>query len=173
MVSFSSTDLVVPACLDRFPLAATWTAPADRTRAVVVIAPAIAVPRQFYGRFAAYLAGRGVASLCFDYRGSGDSGPAWRSDAVGGFTALGERDAAGAIDSALARAAEAGDGVPVGFVGHSLGAMTLGLAPNNDQVARAVSVASGNGTAPTAPAVTGPSSAITSKLSDGMRLPKG
>src|SRR5688572_17803719 len=39
----------------------------------VLVAGATAVPQEFYGRFAAFLAGRGATVLTLDYRGVGGS----------------------------------------------------------------------------------------------------
>ena len=48
---------------------------APDARAVVVIAPALGVPQEFYRDFAAWLAQRGLSALTFDYRGIGASAP--------------------------------------------------------------------------------------------------
>lgn len=135
-------DTVVPA-RDGFPLAATWTLPPE-PRAVLVIAAAMGVPRGFYRHFTARMAERGHAVLGFDVRGTGGSGPASRKDAVGGFTGFGTLDLAAILDVAAQRATELG-GIPLRLVGHSLGSMAFGLAPNSTLVDAAISVASGNG----------------------------
>ena len=62
------------AARDGYQLAATRRA-AGEPRATALIASATAVPRGFYGRFAAYLAERGFDTLTFDCRGIGGSRP--------------------------------------------------------------------------------------------------
>src|SRR5690349_1609650 len=42
---------------------------------ITIIGAAAGVPARYYGRFAAYLAGRGGPVLAFDYRGIGGSAP--------------------------------------------------------------------------------------------------
>ena len=54
-----------------------WFVPQHRrAHAVAVIAPATGVPQRYYHAFARWLAARGYAVLCFDYRGMGQSGSA-------------------------------------------------------------------------------------------------
>ena len=72
---------------DGFPLAATlFNAP--KPAAVLTIASALGVTRKHYVRFARYISKFAIATVTFDYRGIGDSGPAWRKDAKGGLTDL-------------------------------------------------------------------------------------
>ena len=53
---------------DGYALAATMRRPArGDAKAFVLIGSATAVPRQFYGKFASYLAESGFAVLTFDY----------------------------------------------------------------------------------------------------------
>jgi len=127
---------------DGFPLAATlYGVPAEAGK-IAVVAPALGMPRKSYSRFAQHLSKFGISVLTLDYRGFGDAGPAWRDDAKGGFTALGSLD----LDAALAYANEqALHDSELLFIGHSAGTMVLGMAPHNELVSRAVSVASGSG----------------------------
>lgn len=109
-------------------------------RAAVVIAPAMGVRRSFYGAFAAYLAERGATVLVFDYRGIGGSRP----PALAGYGARlsdwGERDIPAAIAALAARA----PGLPIAYVGHSIGGQVLGLAPA-PPLSRVVFIASQSG----------------------------
>jgi predicted alpha/beta hydrolase len=127
---------------DGFPLAATLYGVPIETGKIAVIAPALGMPRKSYLGFAQHLSKFGISVLTFDYRGFGDAGPAWRDDAKGGFTALGALD----LDAALAYANDqVRHDSELLFVGHSAGTMVLGMAPRNELVSRAVSVASGSG----------------------------
>jgi predicted alpha/beta hydrolase len=82
-----------------------------------------------------------IATVTFDYRGIGDSGPAWRKDAKGGLTALGRHD----LDAVLSwTQALTSNQSPLCFIGHSLGTLAFGLAPGNRLASRAISVASGS-----------------------------
>jgi predicted alpha/beta hydrolase len=127
---------------DGFPLAGDRFDPAGPPRAVAVIAGAMGVSRKFYRAFAAFLAENGVAALTFDYRGLGGSrppGPLSRFHAE--LHQWGEEDIAGALD--LAGAAH--PGVPLVFVGHSVGGQLVGLAPNAERLAAMLLVASQSG----------------------------
>ncbi len=123
-MAFSFEDLRFPAA-DHFALGATCYTPASPS-AAVVLAGATAVRRRFYDRFCRYLADAGMAAVCFDYRGLGDSRP--RS--LRGFPARmqdwGELDLEGALTFARAR----WPSLPLGLVGHSAGGQVVGLAPS-------------------------------------------
>lgn len=105
-------------------LQATWDHAEQGPRAVVLLAPALAVPAGWYGAFAAHLAGRGLSVLRFDYWGFAGSldGPVSRHPASA--TDWGA-DLGAAIRHARARADAAG--VPLVLVTHSFGAQALGL----------------------------------------------
>jgi predicted alpha/beta hydrolase len=122
---------------DGFQLAATLWRPDGDPRATVLIASATAVPRGYYGKFAAYLAERGLAALTFDYRGIGGSRP----PSLRSFPAR-MRDWAGLdLTAAVDHAAEMHPGLPLLYVGHSFGGQALGLLRNNARVSRALFVA--------------------------------
>jgi predicted alpha/beta hydrolase len=126
---------------DGLVLAADWF-PAAEPKAVVLIASAMGVPRRIYRHLAAFLAGRGLAVLTFDYRGTGGSGrPRRRFHAT--LDDWGRLDVAAALADAAARAA----GRPVLYVGHSVGGQLLGLVPEEARrpVAAALFVAAQSG----------------------------
>jgi predicted alpha/beta hydrolase len=133
----AETDFSFPA-LDGYGLAATLRRPAaGDAKAFVLIGAATAVPRQFYGKFASYLAEDGFAVLTFDYRGVGGSRPA----SLRGFPASMRDWAALDLTAAIDFAAREAQGRPLVLVGHSFGGQALGLVPNNAKVARALLVA--------------------------------
>jgi predicted alpha/beta hydrolase len=111
------------AARDGFPLAADLFLPEGAPRAGVLIAPAMGVPRGFYGAFAAHLAREGLAALTLDYRGIGGS----RAGPLRGFRAelheWAEQDLAAALDALAARL----PGAPILWVGHSVGGQLFGL----------------------------------------------
>lgn len=120
--SFTQAPAVVTA-RDGYALAGDLFLPGEAPRAAVLVAPAMGVPRGYYARFAAFLAGQGMAALTVDYRGVGGS----RRGGLRGLPATlrdwGERDLAGAADHLAARV----PGVPLLWVGHSVGGQLLGL----------------------------------------------
>ncbi len=106
---------------DGQPLAATWYAAGGVARGVVVLAAATGVPQGFYRRFALWLNERGVSALSFDYRGTARSRPPRLRGFVADFSHW-VLD----IDAALGHALERG--MPVGYIGHSIGGTLAPLA---------------------------------------------
>ena len=114
--------LTIPA-LDGVPLAADLHEPEGAPVAVAVLGPAMATPRGFYAPFARHLASRGVAVLAIDYRGVGGSAPArlrgYRADLLD----WADQDLAGAADFLRERH----PGLPLAWIGHSIGGQLLGV----------------------------------------------
>jgi predicted alpha/beta hydrolase len=108
---------------DGHPLEGDLFQPPGTPRAAVLVASAMGVPRSYYAPFATYLARQGLAALTVDYRGIGGSraGPLRGSPAT--LRDWGERDLGGAADLLAARV----PGVPLLWVGHSVGGQLLGL----------------------------------------------
>jgi len=136
-VRTTETELNFPA-RDGYVLAGTLRRPADGdAKAFVLVGSATAVPRQFYGKFAAYLAENGFAVLTFDYRGVGGSRP----KSLRGFPASMRDWAALDLSAAIDFAAHEAKGRPLVLVGHSFGGQALGLVPNSPKISRALLVA--------------------------------
>jgi predicted alpha/beta hydrolase len=113
----------------------------------VLISSATAVPRKIYRGFAGYLARRGCAVLTYDYRGIGGSRQLAlegyiRPKSLKGFRATmadwATLDAAAAVRWMRERYSN----LPLGYVGHSFGGQALGLLANNNEISRALLVAS-------------------------------
>jgi len=133
----AEADMDFPA-MDGYRLAATLRRPTEITdKGFVLITSATAVPRQYYGKFAAYLTERGFSTLTFDYRGIGGSRPA----SLRGFNVRMRDWAALDISAAVDFAARESNGEPLLYVGHSYGGQALGLLPNNQKLSRALFVA--------------------------------
>lgn len=130
------------AASDGYPLSVReFRGSETKPRAIVVIAAAMGVPQDFYGKFAAWLATQGLLVITFDYRGMGDSRPqslrGFETDVVDWAT----KDCAALIDDLDARHPN----VPLYWVGHSVGAQILGLIPNRDRITAMLSIAAGSG----------------------------
>lgn len=139
-------DITVPAA-DGYLLGATLFLPRGAKRQAVLISSATAVPRKLYRGFASYLAHRGCAVLTYDYRGIGDS----RQKAIAGynrprslvgFKASMADWAALDVTAAVKWMRERYDNLPLNYIGHSFGGQALGLIANNNEVARALLIAS-------------------------------
>ncbi|HEU0225072.1 MAG TPA: alpha/beta fold hydrolase [Steroidobacteraceae bacterium] len=126
---------------DRCRLAAHLHAATGPARAVALMVPAMAVPKEFYSALGEWLAARGLDVLTFDFRGMGKSA----AGSLRGFEAdiltWAGQDCAAMLAAARARAA----GRPVVWIGHSLGGQILAMTPGNADLAAAVTVASGVG----------------------------
>lgn len=107
----------------------------------VLIAPAMGVPQRFYAPFASWLAGAGFHAVTFDYRGSGDSRsvplPRLDTDVIG----WAEHDAAAALGWLAART----QGLPLTWIGHSLGGQIIPLVPGHERIAKIITIATGSG----------------------------
>lgn len=126
---------------DGLPIAATIHHP-EKAKAWCTMASATGVRRRYYQRFARHLAGRGITTVTFDYRGIGDTPAQWQAgdgQDTGPPTmrAWGERD----LEGVLRWVAEKGPRRQF-HVGHSAGGQLLGLCPSNLHVEAAVAVAS-------------------------------
>jgi predicted alpha/beta hydrolase len=129
---------------DGFPLVGELFLPPPGVapRATALVAAAMGVRRRLYTGFAAFLAEAGIATLTFDYRGIGDS----RRGPLRGFRARladwAELDLHAAL-AELERRAPA-PGLPLYWIGHSVGGQLLGLLPDAP-VARALFMGSQHG----------------------------
>lgn len=125
---------------DGHELAANFHA-ANQPRGTVLIVPAMGVAQTYYAAFAHWLTTCGFNVVTFDYRGMGLS----RRGPLRGFRAdvmdWARLDTAAMVDAA----ADFTPGVPVTWIGHSLGGQIFPFVPNNHRVARMVTVATGSG----------------------------
>ncbi len=124
--------------------------PEREPRAVVVIAPAMAIHQKFYAEFARWLAGQGMAVRTFDYRGTGESLRGRKRGAPGDLSDWCLRD----YDGVLTAVHEEFPHLALFAVGHSFGGQCAPLLPSRDVLRGLVNIAVGSGsmrhnTAPT------------------------
>jgi predicted alpha/beta hydrolase len=131
---FSERDLDV-CSTDGFRLSARLFSPAGRARGTVVINAATAAPQQYYQRFARFLAGSGLRTLTYDYRGVGRSAPPTLRGFEASMVQWADRDARAIFRLARSEWAE-----PVALVGHSFGGQLIGLVDELRQSAGALLV---------------------------------
>ncbi|MFD1323500.1 alpha/beta hydrolase family protein [Micromonospora sonneratiae] len=130
-------------------ISGTLRLPPTPPSAAVVIHPATATPERFYAAFATYLAENGIATVTYDYRGTGRSGaPRQHRD-------LRMRDWMDHDVPAVAGWARAQlPYVPHLAVGHSVGGHALALGNGTEGLAAFALIASHAGTTRTIPALT-------------------
>jgi predicted alpha/beta hydrolase len=133
----SSARLITISARDAQPLAATLFEPlSGPVLANVLFLPGIGVPRRVFRWLGAWLAGGGIRSLSFDYRGMGDS-------LVGGALSSASLSAWATDDApaALAYVRERFEDDPV-LIAHSFGGQALGLSSELHRVRGAILVGS-------------------------------
>lgn len=139
-VEAGSSEALKFEAADGYTLTGTYF-PAAQPKAAVVVAPATAVARRLYRKFAQELAARGLSAFTFDYRGTGGSKPA----SLRGFGAAmhdwGELD----LEAALQWMAQKHAALPLQVVGHSVGGQLLGMAPSSERVRAALFIGSQGG----------------------------
>ena len=127
---------------DGFPIAARFYTPTtERWRGSVLIVPAMGVPQRYYQPFALWLADQGYLVAGFDYRGMGRSrrGPLSRVEAD--IFTWAKQDTATVLEALSRRA----PGLPITWIGHSLGGQILPFVPNRARVSRVITVGTGSG----------------------------
>ncbi|MGQ4880752.1 alpha/beta fold hydrolase [Billgrantia sp. LNSP4103-1] len=107
----------------------------------MLIAPAMGVPQRFYAPLAQWLAGQGMAVATFDYRGMGASRPPRLSGFEATIMDWAQLDAAAMLEALECHV----PGLPLYWVGHSLGGQIPPLVPGQERLTRIVTVASGSG----------------------------
>lgn len=126
---------------DDTPLAARFYAPDGRARGAVLIVGAMGVPQSFYAPFARWLAAEGFHTATFDFRGMGKSrrGPLRGLDAD--ILTWAEQDTAAVLRALQTRAR----GLPITWIGHSLGGQIVPFVPEHPALAKVITVATGSG----------------------------
>lgn len=128
-------------CADHVPIATRFYTPRLPPKGAVLIVPAMGVPQSFYAAFAGWLASSGYHVATFDFRGTGKSrrGPLSAVDAD--IFTWAEQDTA-AVLRALAERAQ---GLPITWIGHSLGGQIVPFVKEHVAVSKVITVATGSG----------------------------
>jgi predicted alpha/beta hydrolase len=128
---------------DSVTLTATRFRPIGEPRAMLVIAPAIAVAQRFYRRAAAFAQSEGFDTVTLDYRAIGLNAPESLRGLAVDILHWGAQDLAAAVAHAADRAdAQA---VPTYLLAHSFGGQAIGLLPNHDRLRAAFAFGTGAG----------------------------
>lgn len=132
-------DLRIPA-LDGEWLDATLYEAEGEPRAAAIVSPATGTPRGFYRAFCEHLSAMGIATVSYDYRGTGRTPDELRASKAR-MRDWGERDFPGIIEWMASRYPQ----LDLNAIGHSVGGHVLLLAPNGSRIARAALVATQSG----------------------------
>jgi predicted alpha/beta hydrolase len=117
-----------------------WYGTPSKALDVIVCGNATGIDQRFYERFAQAATAGGRAVLTFDYRTVGRSLVGELKSASGRLRDWGRYD----LDAALRHASQVSGHEQLLYVGHSIGAQLLGLAPEAGRVRRALCFAGGN-----------------------------
>ena len=109
--------------------------PTDTPAGVALVVPAMATPASYYQAFAIWLSEQGFRAITFDYRDT---------DSVQSMKASRTDVDRWAADVGAVLGSAAATGLPVTWIGHSLGGQILALS-DHAKLDRALTVASGNG----------------------------
>jgi predicted alpha/beta hydrolase len=126
---------------DGEPLAAHHFAPRFAARGAALIVPAMGVPQAFYAPFATWLAEVGVHALTFDYRGTGRSSRRPVREVEADILTWARLDTTAALRALQDRV----PGVPLTWIGHSLGAQIIPFVPDHRELAQVITIAAGSG----------------------------
>lgn len=114
-------------------------------RGTVLLVPAMGAPQTYYAPLAGWLAGEGFVAVTFDYRGIGLSRPEAYRRSLRGFEMHLLDWARGDCRAMIEFARTSAPGLPLTWLGHSLGGQILPFVPNRQAVDRMVTVAAGSG----------------------------
>lgn len=120
---------------------ASFFHPEGDPQATVLIVAAMGVSQSFYGPLAAWLARRGYLAATFDYVGIGRSRVSDLASLDVDIVDWARFD----CDAMLAELQSHAPGKDLYWIGHSLGGQILGLLPDPERLAKAITVASGSG----------------------------
>jgi len=126
---------------DGVAIAASYFAPEGAPRGAVLLVPAMGTRQGFYAPLARWLAARGFLAATFDYRGTGRSLGGPMRDVRADLLDWARLDCGAMLEALASRA----PGLPLTWIGHSLGGQIIPFVPGFERVAKAVLVGAGTG----------------------------
>lgn len=142
----AQTEKLNISCTDGVPLSAVLCIPAE-PRAAVMLSGGTGFKKEFYLPLANYLAEHGLATIVYDYRGTGESKPADMRQCRFSFLDYGQKDMPAVLDFLDVRYPN----LPKLILGHSAGGQQVGFMPNVHKVKGLVAVATSVGYLPYMP----------------------
>jgi predicted alpha/beta hydrolase len=138
----TQTNLTIT-CTDGVPLSAVLVVP-EQAKAVVQINGGTGFRKEYYLKYAQYLATHGFVSLVYDYRGNASSAPQDLRNCAFNYLEYGQKDMAAVLDFLDERFPH----LPKLILGHSVGGQKVGFMPNLQKVKGLVTFATGAGYLP-------------------------
>jgi len=135
---FDERDVITE---DGTPLAARFYSATAPARGAVFIVPAMGVPQSYYGAFATWLASEGFHVATFDYRGMGRSRRGPLRGVKADIITWAEQDTQAVLAQLVARSG----GLPVTWIGHSLGGQIIPFVLGRTAVDKIITIATGSG----------------------------
>jgi predicted alpha/beta hydrolase len=129
------------AAADGTPLNARYFGASEPAVGAVVIVPAMGVPQSYYAPFAEWLQSIGCHALTFDYRGSGLSRRGSLRAVDADIRTWAEQDTEAAVRALV----DLAPGVPLTWIGHSLGGQIVPFVPAHALASKVITVATGSG----------------------------
>lgn len=126
---------------DGTPIAARLFVPVTPPRGAVLVVPAMGVAQSFYRALAGWLRGEGFTVLTFDFRGVAASRTRPLREETADIMTWARQDTRAALEALERRA----PGLPITWIGHSLGGQIVPFVPGHERVARVVTIAAGSG----------------------------
>lgn len=121
-------------------IAAQWFGPKE-SHTTVIISSATGVKQSYYKKFAAYIAGHGIAVVTFDYYGIGDSFDLPIRRLQNNAHDWGRID----LESVICYARQANPNAAIVLLGHSIGGQLIGLTPAARHAKKVILVAAQSG----------------------------
>ena len=123
---------IIIKCSDGYTLSANLHEPSN-PKGIIIIAGAIGVKQGYYSRFADFFYESNYTAVTFDYRGTGKSNDNACSNLE--LSDWGAKDIEAVILFFKSK------GLPLFFVGHSIGGQVLGLAPSSTELEGSILIA--------------------------------
>jgi len=140
MTNFETRDEKVT-CADSYILTSTIYTPKIDVKGAVLIGPATGIKRQFYAKFASFLAENGYGVITFDNRGIGESLHGLIQNCEVTLQCWGEKD----MPAVLTHLQTTFPNTKYHLVGHSAGGQLIGLMENAREISSMFNVASSSG----------------------------
>ncbi len=108
----------------------------EAIKGTILLNPGLGIPKEFYQKYAAYLAEQGYSCLVYDYRGIGESGAQAPDKKVINLRNWGIVDMVATTDYLYQKYPEQ----KIYFIGHSIGGQVAGLMKNHHLIERFIFV---------------------------------